>query len=124
MRKLNLLLALVWSLMIGIACLITINTNVGGKIPFKDKFVHFVFYFLFTILWFRTLDSRFPNEPLVKKLRIVFLFGFCYGVGIEICQGLFTATRSADIFDVLANITGGLIAIVLLYLNRSLKLKD
>lgn len=123
MRKLNLLLALGWSLVIGVACLITINTDVGGKIPFKDKFVHFLFYFLFTILWFRTLDSKFPKEPLVKKLRIVFLFGFLYGVGIEVCQSVFTETRSADIFDVLANTAGGIIAIVLLYLNRSQKLK-
>lgn len=123
MRKLNLSLALTWSLLIGIACLITFNADVGGKLPYKDKFVHFVFYFLFTILWFRTIDEITPTQSLSKKLRNVFLFGFVYGVGIEICQGLFTKTRSADIFDVLANSIGGLTAVLLLYYFKNRKRK-
>ncbi|UUC46690.1 VanZ family protein [Flavobacterium cerinum] len=121
MRKLNLSLALIWSLLIGIACLITFNADVGGKLPYKDKFVHFVFYFLFTILWFRTIDEIVPRQALLKKLRNVFLLGFVYGAGIEICQGLFTKTRSADIFDVLANSVGGLTAVLLLYYYRNRK---
>lgn len=123
MPKLNLSLALLWSLLIGVACLMTFNTNVGGEIPLKDKFVHFVFYFLFTILWFRALDKRSPGMTLTRKLSIVFLFGFGYGVGIEICQGLFTETRSADIFDVLANSIGGIAAVAVVYFYRNRKQK-
>lgn len=121
MPKLNLSLALFWSFLIGVACLMTFNSDVGGEIPFKDKFVHFVFYFLFTILWFRALDKYDAQITLVKKLWIVFLFGFVYGAGIEICQGLFTETRSADIFDVLANSVGGVTAAVVIYFYRSRK---
>lgn len=121
MRKLNLSLALIWSLLIGIACLITFNADIGGKLPYKDKFVHFVFYFLFTILWFRTIDEILPRQALLKKLRNVFLLSFVYGVGIEICQGLFTKTRSADIFDVIANSIGGLTAVLLLYYYKNRK---
>ena len=89
------------------------------KLPFKDKFVHFGFYLLFTILWFRFFDKKENHWNLNKKLLFVFLLGFVYGVGIEICQGLFTKTRSADIYDVVANTIGGITATMLLYFYKS-----
>ncbi|MBN9285170.1 MULTISPECIES: VanZ family protein [Flavobacterium] len=121
MPKLSLWLALFWSLFIGIACLITFNDNTGIDIPNKDKFVHFVFYFLFTFFWFKFLDKKQNQWTLNKKLITVFLLGFTYGVAIEICQGLFTQTRSADIMDVLANSTGGLFAVIVLYFLEKIK---
>ena len=44
----------------------------------------------------------------------VFLASFLYGGIIEIAQGLFTTTRSADVQDLLTNIAGAIIAILVL----------
>ena len=48
----------------------------------------------------------------MKPLLISFLLSFGFGISIEILQELFTATRHADVFDVLANLTGATIAIL------------
>jgi len=48
----------------------------------------------------------------MKPLLISFLLSFGFGISIEILQELFTTTRHADLFDVLANLTGATIAIL------------
>ena len=44
-----------------------------------------------------------------------------YGVIIEICQGLFTADRSADIMDALANTAGSALAVLVLWFLKKKK---
>ena len=47
------------------------------------------------------------------------LVPFYLGIAIELMQQYFTTTRSADVFDVLANTTGALLAIIsILILNK------
>jgi glycopeptide antibiotics resistance protein len=56
---------------------------------------------------------------LKSTLPVPFLFIF--GIGIEITQELGTATRHADVFDVLANVSGailGIVVVLLLNLKR------
>ena len=43
-----------------------------------------------------------------------FFLSLSYGVLIEIAQQLFTKTRQADVLDVLANITGAILAVILI----------
>lgn len=69
-------------------------------LKYKDKVVHFVFYFAFTLFWYKGLNKK--KEHLLK---IAFI-GFVYGIVIEIMQDVFTVSRHADIYDVLANSTG------------------
>tara|TARA_R110000868_G_scaffold144149_1_gene362878 strand:- start:4705 stop:4911 length:207 start_codon:yes stop_codon:yes gene_type:complete len=45
-----------------------------------------------------------------------FVLSVFFGITIEILQELLTTTRTADVFDVLANITGATLAIVVMIL--------
>lgn len=112
-----LIIAIVWTLLITYLSLATIK-----KEPFfptvanKDKVVHFLFYFVFVISWSRS----FKNMSLKKELIIVFL-SIVYGIVIEVLQSIVTAFREADVYDVLANALGTLIAFLFLrfYKNKT-----
>jgi VanZ family protein len=99
-------LALLWTCIITVLSLVTIG-NVGTSIPIpnKDKYVHFTFYFVFVVVW-----SLFAKQTkITKKIQwIVLSSAIGYGVLMEVCQGVFTTTRTPDIMDVLANIIGAL----------------
>ena len=112
-KKILLLFALLWTVLITILSLITVG-DIGGSItlPNKDKMVHFVFYFVFVLLWFHVKKS--PHN--YKKISVVvFLIAIGYGILMELFQSVFTTTRTADIFDVLANSSGALAG--LLFIN-------
>lgn len=80
-----------------------------------DKYVHFTFYFVFTVLWFIFLKRKRGNTA--KTRFLVFILGFTFGIIIELCQEFFTADRSADVKDVLANTSGSAGAILFLWLK-------
>jgi VanZ family protein len=87
-----------------------------------DKYVHFIFYFIFTLLWFFFFKKNKGNT--VKTRFTVFILGFVFGLFIEACQGLFTKDRSADVHDVLANTSGSLGAILILWLSGKISKKE
>lgn len=78
--------------------------NVGATvpIPYKDKVVHFLFYFIFVLLWY------YATKNSVVK---IFLIAVAYGILMEILQS-FTKTRSADYTDAIANTLGALTAMI------------
>lgn len=118
MRNVFLLAAVVWTLFITYACLTTAaNIPKVEWLNFenKDKLVHFTFYFVFTFLW--VLDLYKSKRFTPKKARVfVFIIAVVFGIIIEICQGMFTAERSPDVLDVLANTSGSATAILLLWI--------
>ena len=110
-NQLYFLLALFWTGIITFFCLVQLN-----NVPFKsvsniDKLVHIFFHFVFTTLWFLYLQKQLNSINNSKPLVISFLLSVFFGISIEIAQELFTKTRHADIFDVLANSSGAIIAI-------------
>jgi len=79
----------------------------------KDKFIHATFYFGFTTLWYLSLKKGGNNA----KTRLgVFAFAVGFGIVIELFQQFFTADRSADVQDAVANTVGSAIAILVLWL--------
>lgn len=117
-RNIFLLAAVGWTLFITYACLTTaanIPKAAWLNIEHKDKIVHFTFYLVFTLLW--VLDLKKANKFSPVKARLfVFIFAVIFGTIIEICQGMFTAERSPDAFDVLANTSGSAAAILVLWI--------
>ena len=104
--------------MITVLSLISLGT-IGSsiKIANKDKYVHFIFYFVFVVLWFLVAKS-ISNAK--KTNLIVLLTAIGYGILMEICQG-FTKTRTPDVMDALANSIGaaiGLFFIASVYKHR------
>ncbi len=113
MRKYT-ILACVWVLLITFLSLINPNQvpNLSINIPNKDKIVHFMFYFVFVVLWFNAFAKNY------KILATIVLVAIIYGIVIEGLQGVFATFRSASFYDVLANAIGALIAMLLLNLKK------
>jgi len=86
-----------------------------------DKYVHLSFYFLFTFVWYQYLVRRFLTTTKFRVRLYTFLWACSYGIFIEICQGVFTKDRNADFEDIIANSSGALLAITVLWLYDKLK---
>ncbi|HEX9980399.1 MAG TPA: VanZ family protein [Flavobacterium sp.] len=115
-KNIYLWLALGWTAMIAILCLAGSGDVPGVKMYQADKFVHFAFYFAFTIFWFKYFMARMPQIKFSALLLRMLLFASAYGIAIEVFQMLFTTTRHADVDDVLANISGAVVAAMVLAL--------
>lgn len=105
-----------WTVFISVLCLISMDTFSSVQsfdFMYKDKVVHAAFYFIFTIVWYLFFKKQSHSKYLKLK---TFAFAVIYGIFIEICQGVFTHERSADVIDVLANTLGSSLAIMALWL--------
>lgn len=111
-KKTSLLLALIWTGIITVLSLV----NVGGlgsgiKIPYKDKIVHFVFYFLFYVMW----CSFFKKKSAFSLIKFpVLFFAIGYGMLMELLQAIMGNHRSSDWLDVIANSLGAISAMLLI----------
>ena len=116
LKKVLFFLALFWGGLIAFFCLIKSSDVPQVSIPNLDKLVHAFFYFVFTILWFLFFKKHIGATGIFKALVISFVFSFLFGVSIEILQELFTATRHADVLDVLANLSGATLSVFVIML--------
>jgi VanZ family protein len=110
--------ALIWTIVIAFLCLVSFNHIPRVGLSNSDKYAHFTFHFVFSGLWFLYFSHRKGNFNKVSTFLMVFLLSFFYGVAIEMMQDLFTETRKADVFDVLANAIGALIGLLVIGFNR------
>jgi len=84
-------------------------------IPHLDKAVHFSFYFVGCILGILFFRERTRGSIDLKKAVLIMLFlTILYGIGIEILQYLFTAERTGDVLDALANTIGSICGALLM----------
>lgn len=116
-----LILAILWTIGVTVASLASLKNIPAISIPGNDKSVHFVFYFVFFVLWYFGLKRVVKYHRFALILVLVTLF---YGICMEFFQAKLTANRQADPFDVLANSLGTLTGffVILLY-TRIRKLK-
>ena|SRR5690606_14346058 len=110
-----LLAAITWTILIAILCLVSLKQLPSiTTIKYKDKIIHFLFYFVFVFLWYFALKNK-----NVKILKIV-VFAIVYGIIIEVLQSVVTTNREADVFDALANSFGACSAFLILKLKNNL----
>lgn len=106
--------AIIWTITIAVLCLESSSDLPTVKVIGIDKIVHVTFHFVFVNLWY----LFFVNDNFMKNYNNLvtktFFLSLSYGVLIEIAQQLFTKTRQADVLDVLANITGAILAVILI----------
>ncbi|UYW00763.1 VanZ family protein [Flavobacterium agricola] len=69
-----------------------------------------VFIFFLVLFWLIYFQ---PNKQSLKKVNSkVAISAFCLGVFIEFLQATLTTSRFADVYDVLANTVGIVLALV------------
>lgn len=105
-----LIIAIVWTSLIAILCLISLNNVPSIPVKGKDKVVHFLFYFGYVIFWYKAFRN--------SKLFLVVISALFYGIIIEVLQPIITTTREADFYDVIANSLGAFSAMLFLNFMR------
>lgn len=113
-------LALCWTVLIAFLCLIKFGKLPAVPVNGADKYVHFAFHFVFTLLWGHYVWMK-NNTAELKLIVKVMVVSILYGILIEFLQETLTTTRHADIYDVLANTTGATTALGFFLLLKKLK---
>jgi VanZ family protein len=131
-RRGILLGALGYTVALTIGSLIQPVTFIENPFQFMDKLLHAGAYFGLTLFWVVTFVifnwvilklkqlSATANVILFISLSAIF-----YGTIIEVLQGTMTSYRTPDGWDILANSTGVLLAVLLcgLFINKLERLK-
>ncbi len=112
------IICVLYTIVITIFLLIPVSTGISTNLPI-DKLVHIVINAALIFLW---LAYFFKKGLLTEQKAIITLLflSIAYGIIIELCQEYFTTSRSADVFDVVANIVGCLTG---LFIFKYLKFK-
>ena len=81
--------------------------DLGIKIKSSDKYLHAIAYFFLSVVWYFALQKRIKKSRFKLLLILILIF---YGIILEGLQGGLTNYRTADLYDVLANSFGILLA--------------
>jgi VanZ family protein len=102
-------MAMLWTLLVLVACFTPAKEIPNVKIPFIDKWTHFILFGTLAILWLCCDPSvRF------KRLLIVGVGCMAFGSLIEVFQGIFVSLgRSCELMDAVADAVGGILGIVI-----------
>lgn len=111
------ILAFLWTLLIVYLCLDDSPNLPNFTFQYKDKVVHFIFYFLFVYFWTKSLKNKSLNYILI----ILFL-GVTLGVIIEFMQKIVTLHRTFDWYDILANSIGAIASFI--YVKKFYAIKN
>jgi VanZ family protein len=114
-------IAFCWTLVVAYFCLVPSSDIPSVSIPNLDKLAHAFFHFVFTILWFLFFKKQVKKKNQIKLLVAAVFFSLFFGIGIELLQNRFTTTRNGDIFDVLANFSGAVIAFCFVLFAQKIK---
>lgn len=114
-------IAIFWTIIVSYLCLTSSNNIPQISIVYLDKLIHIFFHLVFTSLWILFFKAKMQNSKKFSPFLTSFSLSVFFGITIEILQGLFTTTRSADIFDVFANIIGASLAVLILFLYFKIK---
>jgi len=95
-------MALIWAL-----------SSIGGRdlsvhLPVSDKVVHCAEYAVLGFLLAHAALSTWPRHSIVRAAALALLITVAWGVLDEVHQA-FVPGRDADVFDLVADVLGGLI---------------
>ncbi|MCW4468673.1 VanZ family protein [Flavobacterium sp. MFBS3-15] len=126
MRNKYLWAAISWTVLITVACLVSASNFKDlekVEMPAKDKLLHAFFYFVFTLLWYLGLRALKVSTHFSRRVW-AFTIAVGYGIIMEVCQALFTDSRSADAIDAIANSAGSAIAVFALWRYQKRKINS
>ena len=112
-KKTILLLYIAYLIIITYMSLVSIDTQVKISIDYADKIAHIGIHFINVCLLF-IVGYKYKIN---KTLLLAFVVSVSYGIVIEALQEILTAKRHFDVFDMLANTVGALLAIIFLTLT-------
>jgi VanZ family protein len=99
--------AMLWTLLVLVGCFAPAKAFPEVDVPFADKWVHFVMFGGFALLWL----CAYPKRQVSQYLKML-LVAAAFGSFIEIMQGILTFLgRSMEFLDAVADTVGGILGI-------------
>src|SRR5690554_4312449 len=99
-------LAILYSIAITVLFLMPTNQLPSVGLAGIDKIIHILIFLFLTILWqlvvFKRRGDRLTTKSSFLLLGVVIMFGIL----IEVLQGEVTVSRTANFYDVLADLVG------------------
>lgn len=83
-----------------------------------DKWIHFFIHFVLIFLWLLVYFSFNKYKNALRNVGLVFLLCLGYGIIIEVLQEVLTQNRTADYYDVLANVGGSILGMLFFIKTR------
>ncbi|RAJ18237.1 VanZ like protein [Olleya aquimaris] len=121
-RKLLPVFSFGYSIALLVLSLVTVK-EIAGFPNQSDKVLHVLAHVILTGLWFLTLN-QFYRKGINQAKTIALVVSILFGILIEVLQHTATQSREADFKDVIANILGALIAVLLINLIIKMKVKN
>lgn len=118
-KRWALTLLVLYAVLLLVLSLVSIGTFKTLESSFDDKINHFWAYCLLTLFIF----NYFKSLNLKRALLYAFLVASTYGVLIEVFQKFFTQVRQFDVYDMVANAFGAIVAVLFVIIYKKLKLK-
>lgn len=109
--KVNSLLAIVWTLLILLACSWPGSDLPEAPVTGFDKIVHVGLFAGFSFLWYYRFSKHF---------LLIGILGASYGFLIEIYQHYMPLNRSFDLWDILADAVGVILGLLLARLSQNI----
>ena len=123
LKNLYFWIAFSWTVVVAYFCLAPASDIPSVSIPNLDKLAHAFFHFVFTTLWFLFFKKQVKKKNQIKLLGGAVFLSLFFGIGIELLQSRISTTRNGDFFDVLANFTGALLALVFVVVAKQIRKK-
>lgn len=118
--KILLLIAVAYSITLLILSLMNLKSLPKFEVTNVDKIFHTTAYFGLVVVWYlQYFAHSVLKKSTIRPLISICLFAIVFGMLIEVLQGTATSYRSWDVFDMLANFTGTLLAFILLRLLKN-----
>lgn len=108
--------AICWLVLTTVLCLLPGKDLPQIQIVNFDKAAHFFVFGMLCFLWIRFLHPILAqHKPLTALILWVTVFTILYGIVMEIMQGAFYTDREADVYDIVANGLGAIVAGLIVY---------
>ncbi len=112
-----LMIAIIATIIVAVLSLTSVpKFDLGFKLKSSDKYLHALAYFTLSSVWYFAFQDKLKKNSFKIYVILALIF---YGIILEALQGGLTNYRTADLFDVFANIFG--IAIATLLFDKLLR---
>lgn len=112
-KKIAVSVSVLYTILLLFICLINLEGLPEKAVQEGDKILHFLAYFILTLLWYNVV-SKYFNWSFFAVILTVVTCSILFGIIIELLQSEITSSRTADFNDIIANSFGVLIAALLL----------
>lgn len=110
-------IGLIYTLFVTIIFLLPASEIPNIKISFADKIAHVLIHCVLNFIWLCYCLIIKKGVIFGKNIMLVLVFCLSYGIIIEVFQKWFLPSRTYDVFDVLANVFGSMLGLLLYWLT-------